>query len=159
EWAELSRIASACNGWQDVASELGDLVGQMAAAVRAPLARQLGRHAELARALDELADGDAGAAGRAARLEAAELYAAQLGDRAAAIARYEQLAATAPDDIVPLRALERLYDEEGRHGDYLQALARQAEAAPHDDERAALYRKLALLWEDEAEGADKADAY
>jgi tetratricopeptide (TPR) repeat protein len=159
EWSELFRVANACGGWDDVKSELGDIIGRLSPSVRAPLARQLGRHAELARALDALADADTGEAGRAARLEAAQLYAAELNDRTAAIARYEALAADAPDDIVPLRALERLYDEAGRHGDYLQALARQAEAAPSDKERAALYRKLALLWEDETDGAAPAATF
>jgi Tfp pilus assembly protein PilF len=157
EWTELARLADGANAWNDVTSELADVEEKLPPPVRASLYRKFGREADLAHVLDIISTGDDEAATNARR-EAASLY-AKLGDRLTAISRYEALAAAKPEDVDILRALEALYADEGRHRESLEALARQAEAATNDKDRAALYRKLALSWEDEAEGAARADSY
>ncbi|HEY7957554.1 MAG TPA: SIR2 family protein [Polyangia bacterium] len=156
-WHELERLAGAAAAWDDLVGELGDALASLPVAVRAPLHRRLGRFAELGQALDELAAEAGEVESRAARIEAAELHAEKLGDRSAAIARYEALAADLPQDVEILRALERLYEAEGRSQDYLENVARQADIANSDGERAALYRRLALLWEEEPDGATPAE--
>src|SRR5262249_57105792 len=51
-------------------------------------------------------------------------------------------------DLVVLRALERLYSADGQEQQYIETLGRQAEAVESDRERAALYRRMASLWEE-----------
>ncbi|MCA1665279.1 MAG: tetratricopeptide repeat protein, partial [Myxococcales bacterium] len=85
---------------------------------------------------------------RALESEAAALFADRLDDRKQAIARYEALAAADPRDLAVLRALERLYSADGQEAQYIECLGRQAEAVESDRERAALYRRMASLWEE-----------
>ncbi len=156
-WKELARLASATGSWNELADELA---GAMPAELRIVVAKRLERWAELAAALDARVAEGAGDEARALRLEAAALYADRLDDRAQAIARYEALAADgelepggspsarASHDLVVLRALERLYAADGQEEKYIECLGRQAEAVESDRERAALYRRMASLWEE-----------
>ena len=155
DWHEIARIAESAGGWDDVAAELGALPS-LPAKVRLELARRLERWADVVRVLDELA-ATGGDDAHALRLEAAELTAGRLDDRAGAIARYEALVTEAPGDLAVLRALDLLYEAEGRQVEYLENLERQADATDDRHERAALYRRLALLWEDERGGAVRAE--
>jgi tetratricopeptide (TPR) repeat protein len=154
DWHEIERVANGADGWDEVAAELGALPS-LPARVRLELARRLERWADVVRVLDELAA--AGDDAHARRLEAAELTCGKLDDRAGAIARYEALVTEAPGDLSVLRALDLLYEAEGRQVEYLENLARQADATDDRHERAALYRRLALLWEDERGGALRAE--
>lgn len=122
------------------------------------LLRRRGAWAELVALLDEKAQHVAADEAVVIRREVAELYAERLGDLRAAIARYEALKAEAPADLQTLRALERLYEQDGRHEDYLNVLALQAEAVDSDKERAALYRRMAAEWEEHPGGAERAQA-
>lgn len=155
DWHELQRVADHAEGWDDVVAELGALPS-LPARVRLELAKKRERWADVVRVLDELAASGADDA-HALRLEAAELTAGKLDDRAAAITRYEALVAEAPGDLSVLRALDLLYEAEGRQVEYLENLGRQADATDDRHERAALYRRLALLWEDERGGALRAE--
>lgn len=155
DWHELSRVADHARGWDDVVTEIGAL-GTLPARVRLELARKFERWADVVRVLDELAASGADDA-HALRLEAAELTAGKLDDRASAIARYEALVQETPGDLAVLRALDLLYEAEGRQVEYLTNLERQADATDDRHERAALYRRLALLWEDERGGALRAE--
>jgi tetratricopeptide (TPR) repeat protein len=153
EWSELERVTTAANSWDSLTEEFGELEPQLPASVRAPLHRRTARWADLARTLDQQVEQASGEEARQLRSEVAELYADKLGDRAAAIDRYETLLRDTPRDLVVLRALERLYDQTGRNREYLDCLERQAEALDSDAERAPLYRRLALLWEESPGGA------
>ena len=51
-------------------------------------------------------------------------------------------------DLTVLRALERLYSADGQEAQYIECLGRQADAVESDRERAALYRRMASLWEE-----------
>jgi tetratricopeptide (TPR) repeat protein len=81
----------------------------------------------------------------------------RMGDRRGAIRWYEELRHSSPAEIAPLRALDRLYEEEG-------ALRAQAEvlgalAARVDDrrEKAAAYRRMALIYEERLGAPDEAE--
>ncbi|MDB4968542.1 MAG: Tetratricopeptide 2 repeat protein [Myxococcales bacterium] len=102
----------------------------------------------LATVLDERAGYAAGDEAKALKSEAASLFADRLDDKKAAIARYEALAADDKRDLATLRALERLYKADGQEKEYIECLGRQAEAVDSDRERAALYRRMASLWEE-----------
>jgi tetratricopeptide (TPR) repeat protein len=93
---------------------------------------------------------------RLVRREVAELFHEKLSDRRSAIERYEALRVDAPRDLPTLRALERLYEQEGRHEEYLNVLGEQADSVESDRERAALYRRIAGLWEEHPGGAARA---
>src|SRR5262249_36099667 len=146
DWHELSRVADGADGWDDVYGELGTLA-TLPAAVRLEMAKKRERWADVVRALDELAAAG-GDHALAYKREAAELAAGKLDDRAAAVARYEALVAEVPSDLGALKALDLLYEAEGQTKEYLENLERQADATDDPHERAALYRRLALLWED-----------
>ena len=108
---------------------------------------------ELVLVLDEKAAMSSGEDAQVVRREVAELIAERLGDRKGAIERHESLRADAPRDLPTLRALEKLYEAEGRHEDYLNVLGEQADAVDSDKERAALYRRIAGEWEEHPGGA------
>jgi tetratricopeptide (TPR) repeat protein len=155
-WHELERLAD--EKWDQVAEELRDVLPRMPASVRIPLYRDSGNWAQLAQALDDAA-AENGPSRRAFLREAAEVHGERLGNRGAAIARYEQLAADDPTDVPILRALERLYGEDGRHAHLRDLLERRAQLARDDHERVALYRRLALLWSEVPDGAARAQAW
>jgi golgin subfamily B member 1 len=127
--------------------------------VRAALEELLRRRAEW-RELVVLLDGKAATLppdeARVVAIEAAEICANALTDRKQAIARYEALATAEPRDLTILRALERLYADDGQHEQHLLCIGRQAEAVDSDRERAALYRRVASLWEEHPGGAPRA---
>ncbi len=118
---------------------------------RAALENLLRRASEwraLAAVIDERVEYATGEEARALKAEAAALFADRLDDRKQAIARYEALAGDEPKDLTVLRALERLYSADGQEAQYIATLGRQADAVESDRERAALYRRMASLWEE-----------
>jgi golgin subfamily B member 1 len=121
------------------------------------LLRRRGEWKDLIAVLDDKATHASGEDVLAIKREVAELYAERLSDRKSAIERYAALLSEAPRDLPTLRALERLYQAEGRHEDYLGALAGQAEAVESDRERAALYRRMATEWEEHPGGGERAE--
>jgi tetratricopeptide (TPR) repeat protein len=125
-----------------------DALAHEARAALEQLLRRKGEWRELAAVLDERVKYATGEEERALRGEAAALFADRLDDRKQAIARYEELAKDEPRDLVVLRALERLYVADGQEKEYIECLGRQAEAVESDRERAALYRRMASLWEE-----------
>jgi tetratricopeptide (TPR) repeat protein len=121
------------------------------------LLRRRGEWKDLAAVLDEKARHASGDEALAIRREVAELTADKLADRKGAIVRYQLLKSEAPRDLVTLRALERLYQADGRHEEYLDVLGEQAEAVESDRERAALFRRMAHEWEEHPGGAARAE--
>ncbi len=98
-------------------------------------------------ALFDQAD-DAQGALRAQR-EAAQLVTEHGGDRKAAIARWEALRSKAPGDLDGLRALEKLYSQEGNLSEkYLGVVSALADNVPSDKERLTLYRRLVAEYEE-----------
>jgi tetratricopeptide (TPR) repeat protein len=123
------------------------------------LLRRRGDWKALCDALTERAALTSGEEAMGLHREAAEILAEQLDDRRAAIERYEEILKAQPHDLPTLRALERLYEQEGRHDPLLANLAAQAEAVESDRERSALYRRLATEWEETPSGARRAAEY
>ncbi|MGZ3440792.1 MAG: SIR2 family protein, partial [Polyangia bacterium] len=166
-WSDLSAALEATGRFVEQAelleSRLGD-AAQAAAAYKKALAkdplqhearaaletllRNKGEWRELVAVLDERVQFATGEEVRALKSEAAALFADRLDDRKQAIARYEALAADEPRELTVLRSLERLYSADGQEQAYIECLGRQAEAVESDRERAALYRRMASLWEE-----------
>src|SRR6185312_1784460 len=112
------------------------------------LLRKTSEWRALAAVLDERVGYATGEEARALKAEAAALFADRLDDRKEAIARYEALSSEDAKDLTVLRALERLYSADGQEQQYIETLGRQAEAVDSDRERAAIYRRMASLWEE-----------
>jgi tetratricopeptide (TPR) repeat protein len=84
--------------------------------------------------------------------QAAELC-EQLGRAAEAAAHYEELRARTPGELLPLRALERLYGELGRLRQQITVLDELVGLVESKREHAALHRKLATAWTELGEPA------
>ncbi len=92
--------------------------------------------------------GDQQASLRAHR-ESAQLHTEHGSDRKAAISRWETLREKAPTDIDVLRALEKLYSQEGNLAEkYLGVVSALADNVPSDKERLTLYRRLVAEYEE-----------
>jgi tetratricopeptide (TPR) repeat protein len=175
-WAELASALGEAEQYVEQAdvleSRVGDGAGAAAAYRRAlaqdplqhdaraalgELHRRHGQWRELATVLDERAGYAVGEEARALKTEAAALFAERLDDKKQGIARYEALAADDSRDLATLRALERLYQADGQDKEYIETLGRQAEAIESDRERAALYRRMASLWEEHPGSAARAE--
>src|SRR4029078_10340574 len=61
---------------------------------------------------------------------------------------YLNILALKPDHPAALSALASRYETQGRYGDLLQVVPRQADAAKDPAERFALHRRIAALWAD-----------
>lgn len=93
------------------------------------------------------------------RHQLAETLSERLSQRDAAIEQLNEVLALSPDDAPALRTLERLYDAAGRNEAYLEILNRRIDAANNDDEKVALYRRLAEEWEGQPGGRKRAAEY
>lgn len=113
------------------------------------LARRDERWADLAGVLEEKARraGDAPTAARLRR-ERADVLAQKLGDAESSIRELEAVLAADPDNRAALRAVEKLYEKQGRDEDYLRTIERLADLAESDAERLLLLRRLAAEWEE-----------
>jgi tetratricopeptide (TPR) repeat protein len=120
------------------------------------LLRARGEHAELVRMLEERLLRAPALEQRAVALELAALH-AQLGDRQEAIHRYEELRAQLPGDLALLRALAPLYEAEGRVRELVAVLDAQAGLVEGARDRAALYRRMAVEWEQQLGDTAKAE--
>jgi tetratricopeptide (TPR) repeat protein len=113
------------------------------------LARRDERWADLAGVLEDKARraGDATTAARLRR-ERADVLAQKLGDADSSIRELEAVLAADPDNRAALRAVEKLYEKQGRDEDYLRTIERLADLAESDAERLLLLRRLAAEWEE-----------
>jgi len=99
--------------------------------------------------LDASGNGADAAAALDCRREAARLCAEHQNDRKQAIARWEAVRSVAPGDVETLRALEKLYSQDGSTSEqYLQTLSALADNVPSEKERLSLYRRLYAEYED-----------
>jgi tetratricopeptide (TPR) repeat protein len=117
------------------------------------LARRAERWADVARLLDEKAARTTDPAALARlRRERADVLADRQGDATLATGELEAVLAADPDDRAALRALEKLYERQGRELDYLRTIERLADLAESDAERLMLLRRLAAEWEERRGG-------
>ena len=81
-------------------------------------------------------------------LEIVAIYRDRLNLDVMVVNTYLNILALKPDHPAALAALASRYEAQGRYGDLVQVLTRQAEAAKDPAERVALHRRIAALWAD-----------
>ncbi|HLK90742.1 MAG TPA: tetratricopeptide repeat protein [Polyangia bacterium] len=81
-------------------------------------------------------------------LEIVAIYRDRLNLDVMVVTTYLNILALKPDHPAALAALASRYEAQGRYGDLVQILARQAEAAADPAARVALHRRIATLWAD-----------
>jgi tetratricopeptide (TPR) repeat protein len=146
---ERARTAAGVAGAQRAAGEALDALEA--------LYRRRERWQDLARILEAKAEHTTDKA-TAARLrrERADLLSARFGDPQAAVRELEAALAQAPNDRGVLRALEKLYENQGQDLEYLRTVERLADLAESPAERQLLLRRLAAEWEGRSDGLDRA---
>ncbi len=88
----------------------------------------------------------------------AEILEEQLKDRAGAIAAYERLLALSPSYVPALKALGRLYAQDGRWEDLVRMYRAEEEISPSTEQAAALIFKIGELYEGKLAREDEAIA-
>ncbi len=81
-------------------------------------------------------------------LEIVAVYRDRLNLDVMVVTTYLNILSLRPDHPAALAALAGRYEAQGRYGDLVQILARQAEAAADPAARVALHRRIASLWAD-----------
>jgi tetratricopeptide (TPR) repeat protein len=81
-------------------------------------------------------------------LEIVAIYRDRLNLDVMVVNTYLNILALKPDHPAALAALASRYEAQGRYGDLVQVLTRQAEAATDSAARVALHRRIAALWAD-----------
>jgi tetratricopeptide (TPR) repeat protein len=81
-------------------------------------------------------------------LEIVAIYRDRLNLDVMVVNTYLNILALKPDHPAALAALAARYEAQGRYGDLVQVLTRQADAAKDAAERVALHRRIAALWAD-----------
>lgn len=88
----------------------------------------------------------------------AEILEEQLQDRPGAIAAYERLLALSPSYLPALKALGRLYAQDGRWEDLVRMYRAEAEISPSPDHAAGLIAKIGELYEQKLSNLNEAIA-
>ncbi len=86
----------------------------------------------------------------------AEILEEQLKDRPAAIAAWERVLQLSPAYLPALRALGRLYGQDGRWESLIRMFRAEAESAPSPDQAAALVQKVGELYEQKVKNLNEA---
>ena len=81
-------------------------------------------------------------------IEIVAIYRDRLNLDVMVVNTYLNILALKPDHPAALAALATRYEAQGRYGDLVQVLTRQADAAKDSAERVALHRRIAALWAD-----------
>ena len=81
-------------------------------------------------------------------IEIVAIYRDRLNLDVMVVNTYLNILALKPDHPAALSALAQRYEAQGRYGDLVQVLTRQADAAKDPAERVALHRRIAALWAD-----------
>ncbi len=84
----------------------------------------------------------------ARHLEIVAIYRDRLNLDVMVVTTYLNVLALKPDHPQALAALASRYEAQGRYGDLVQILSRQADAAPDAATRVALHRRIASIWAD-----------
>lgn len=86
----------------------------------------------------------------------AEIIEEQLKDRAAAIQAWERVLQLSPNYLPALRALGRLYGQDGRWDALIRMYRAEAEMSPSTDQAAALIQKIGELYEQKVKDLNEA---
>lgn len=83
------------------------------------------------------------------RLQVGELWEDRLGDNDRAVEAYKEVLQVDPQNMPALKSLERLYEKTGKMEAYLENLEHQLDVTGSDEERVALYLRMATVWEEQ----------
>ncbi len=83
------------------------------------------------------------------RLQVGELWEDRLGDNDRAVEAYREVLSVDPQSLPALKALERLYEKTGKMDAYLENLEHQLDVMASDEDRVALYQRMASVWEEQ----------
>jgi tetratricopeptide (TPR) repeat protein len=89
-------------------------------------------------------------------LSVGDLYEHELNNPKAAIGSYKEVTQIDPRHLAALRSLEQLFDKVGDVAAHAENLEQQLDAVDTDDERVSLLRRLAAVYEEQFQRADKA---
>ncbi|MCB9555099.1 MAG: tetratricopeptide repeat protein [Deltaproteobacteria bacterium] len=84
----------------------------------------------------------------ALKAQIGQLYDEQIQDADRAIDAYKDILTIEPQHMPALKALESLYEKTGQTEDFLDVLEQQLDVSGSDDERVALYERMASVWEE-----------
>jgi tetratricopeptide (TPR) repeat protein len=90
------------------------------------------------------------------RLQVGDLWEQRLGDKDRAVEAFKDVLTVDPQNVDALKALERLYETTGKWEAYVDILEHQLEVTPGEEERIAIYERLAEVWEHQFGKADRA---
>ena len=90
------------------------------------------------------------------RLQVGELWEDRLGDNDRAVEAYKEVLSVDPQNLPALKALDSLYEKTGRMEEYLENLEHQLEVSPPEEDRVAIYQRMATVWEEQFAKPDRA---
>ncbi len=90
------------------------------------------------------------------RLQVGELWEERLGDNDRAVDAFKEVLTVDPQNIDALKALERLYQNTGKMDAYLDILEHELEVIGSEEERVAIYQRMASVWEQQFGKTDRA---
>lgn len=82
------------------------------------------------------------------RLQVGELWEDRLGDNDRAVDAYKEVLSVDPRNLPALEALDQLYGKTGRIEEQLENLEHRLEVAPPEEDRVAIYQRMAAMWEE-----------
>ena len=90
------------------------------------------------------------------RLQVGELWEERLGDNERAVEAFKEVLTVDPQNLQALKALERLYEKTGQDGGLPRRPRAPARGHRPDEERVALYNRMAEVWEQQFGKPDRA---
>jgi tetratricopeptide (TPR) repeat protein len=90
------------------------------------------------------------------RLQVGELWEERLGDNERAVEAFKEVLTVDSQNLMALKALERLYEKTGKMEAYLDVLEHELEVTGEEEERVALYARMAEVWEQQFGKTDRA---
>jgi tetratricopeptide (TPR) repeat protein len=82
------------------------------------------------------------------KLQVGELWEDRLGDNDRAVDAYKEVLSVDPRNLPALEALDQLYGKTGRIEEQLENLEHRLEVAPPEEDRVAIYQRMAAMWEE-----------
>ncbi len=90
------------------------------------------------------------------RLQVGEIWEERLGDNERAVEAFREVLSVDPQNLEALKSLERLYEKTGKMDAYLEVLEHELEVTSAEEERVALYARMAEVWEQTFDKPDRA---
>ncbi len=90
------------------------------------------------------------------KLQVGELWEDRLGDNDRAVDAYKEVLSVDPRNVSALEALDQLYGKTGRIEEQLENLEHRLEVAPPEEDRVAIFQRMAAMWEENFAKPDRA---